>query len=274
MVDAIAKPVTDILNKGYTTSGCQFKIKAKTSLNDAAVKAVVDVSDTNVGRLKWAVPKPFGLEKVSIDKLEFDSAGAVNTEVTSTVANGCSLQLKTELNELKNVLKNFKEVGDTAVGVTYTGIADTTIKVETKLADPAQFEAELTRTFNATTVAVKCEGTRVPDVGLSHTQGPLQLVLKANQLSNLTCLGSYELDKDTQLATSCVLRGSESGAVSVGFQHQMAGGWALKAKMESDNSVSASLKHSVDGLTLLTGARFSPNSSQAGWGFGFQCTVE
>merc|ERR1712007_254925 len=99
------------------------------------------------------------------DKLEFDSAGAVNTEITSTVANGCSLTVKTELNELKNVLKSFKEVGGTAVGVTYTGIADTTVKVETKLADP-------------------------------------------------TCLGSYELDKDTQLATSCALRGSESGAVS------------------------------------------------------------
>jgi len=274
-MDSLAKSVTDILNKGYPTGGCQFQIKQQTKFNDASVKGIADISDgCSVGKLKWKVPKPFGFSKVSIDRLEFDKSGDINTEVTATVADGCDLQIKTELKELNNIVKDFKGNKSTSVGVTYTGVADTVVQVETKVADPAQFTAELMKTFNKTIVGAKCEGANVPDVGISHTQGPLQVVLKANQLSNLICFGSYAMDKDTQFATSCTLRGSESGSVSMGVQHQMSEGWVLKAKLESDSSLSASVKHSAGGLSLVTGAQFAPNSTQSGWGFGFQCIVE
>jgi len=271
--DDIAKSITDILNEDYPTSGCQFKTKQKTAFSDASLEAVVDIAG-NVGKMKMKLPKPFGLNSFSINKLEFDK-GAIKTEVTSKeVANGVSLQLKTELTELKDTIKNFKDNKGTSAGVTYTGIADTVVKAETQLTDPALFKAELMKTHKNTKVGVKCAGVGVPDVGISHTEGPLQVVLTAKQLSDLTCFGSYALDEATSLATSCSLSGSDKGSVSIGFQHQISDGWALKAKMQSDNSVSASLKHKVGGVSILTGARFSPNSVKSGLGLGLQCIVE
>jgi len=270
--DDIAKSITDILNEDYTTSGCQFKTKQKTAFSDASLEAVVDIAG-NVGKMKMKLPKPFGLTSFSINKLEFDK-GAIKTEVSSKVENGVSLQLKTELTELKDTIKNFKDNKGTSAGVTYTGIADTVVKVETQLTDPALFKAELMKTHKNTKVGVKCAGVGVPDVGISHTEGPLQVVLTAKQLSDLTCFGSYAVDDATSLATSCSLSGSEKGAVSIGFQHQISEGWALKAKMQSDNSVSASLKRKVDGVSIVTGARFSPNSVKSGLGLGLQCIVE
>jgi len=270
--DDIAKSITDILNEDYMTSGCQFKTKQKTSFSDASMEAVVDIGG-NVGKMKMKLPKPFGLNSFSINKLEFDK-GAIKTEVSSKVENGFSLQLKTELTELKDTIKNFKDNKGTSAGVTYTGIADTVVKAETQLTDPALFKAELMKTHNNTKVGVKCVGASVPDVGISHTEGPLQVVLTAKQLADVTCFGSYVVDESTSLATSCSLSGSDKGSVSVGFQHQINEGWALKAKMQTDNSVSASVKHKVDGMSFVTGARFSPNSVKSGWGLGFQCIVE
>jgi len=272
--DDIAKSVTDILNEDHVTSGCQFKTKQKTQFSDASWEAIVDVGGKeNVGKMKLKLLKPFGFSNFSINKLEFDKSGDIKTEATSKVADGVSLQLKTELMELSDV-KNFKNNKGTSAGVTYTGLPDTVVKVETKLTDPAQFKAELMKTIKNTKVGVKCEGVQVPDAGVSHTDGPLHVVLTAKQMTDLTLFGSYAVDKDTSFATSCKLRGSDSGSVSVGFQHQINAGWALKAKMQTDNSLSASLKHSNGGCTFLTGARFAPNSAQPGWGLGFQCIVE
>merc|ERR1712050_627931 len=99
-------------------------------------------------KLTWKFPKPFGVAGLSIDKLEMDQKGKFKMEAVMDKTLHHVDNLKFE------VKSDCENLAKTSVGFTFTGIADTQVKFETK--QDMKFTAEVTRSLNANaTLGVK-----------------------------------------------------------------------------------------------------------------------
>lgn len=270
--DDLHKTANDLLSDDYQTSSVQFKAKQKTNLDGAVLTTTVDFlpEDKIVtpGKLSFKFPKPFGTSQVSIDKLELDKGGKFKCETSfSKVHPDLKLELKSDLASLGNV----------AAGVSYSGVKDTVFKLETKPMKPDEFKFEATRQLGAgVTCGMKfgMKNLTSPDLGANLASGPLFVsLLSKESFKVFTAHGSYKLCPPVSAAATYEYGGKKSGQYSVGLAYSVVKGTTLKAKVQQDKTVSASLKHELTkGFTLLAGAKYNLTSGSPS--YGFQLSVE
>jgi len=283
--DDLAKSVNDMFKEDFCTSGCRLKAKAKAQCNKgvcfekAAIEAVIDQGAPGCVKLK--LPNLFRTSALRLDKLELKRNGKIGVETSITLPQpnipGLVFEVKKEVDALGDVINKFDLEGKkaTSVGLTYVPCPDAQIKVETNLGELNQVAAEVMMNGKEGTVGVKWDPSFRPSFGVSRNQGPFFMALEAIQLKHYHGSALYTMDAQTQLAGKYNVHENNEHSFSVAVQHQIDDAWTLKAKLESDTSVSGSLKRKVGGVSVLTGARFSPNSvATKAWGFGFECTVE
>jgi len=283
--DDLAKTVNDMFKEDFCTSGCRLKAKAKAQCNNgvcfenAAIEAVVDQGAPGCVKLK--LPNLFRTSALSLDKLELKKNGKIGVETSITLPQpkipGLVFEVKKEVDALGDLVNKFDLEGKkaTSVGLTYGPCPDAQIKVETNLGDVSQVAAELMMSVKDGKVGVKLDPSYRPSFGVSHNQGAVFMALEAIQLKHYHWSGLYTMDAQTQFAAKYNVHENKDHSFSVGVQHKIDDAWTLKAKAESDTSIGVSLKRKVGGVSVLTGARFSPNSvATKAWGFGFECTVE
>jgi len=221
---------------------------------------------------------PFGISAFNIDKFEFKDSGKIKVETSSAWAEkhvpGLTIECKKDADNVFDALLDKCDAipQNVSVGFTYTGLADTQIKAETKLADVNQFTAEVMRTVKDSKLGVKFNSKNHPDLGVSHTQGKAFVALVAKQCVNVRLNGAYTIDDKTKLAVACNVHGADQGQFAVGLERKVREGWTLKAKVEQDKSLTASLKRQTGGVSLLSGVKISESGHS--YAYGFQCIVE
>lgn len=273
--DDIAKTATEVLSDDYQTSGFQLKAKQKTSWDGAVLTSAVDLyppkdSCMTPAKLTWKLPAPLGFKAISIDKFEMDKSGKVKLEAsTEKVYKDLKVETKSDLS---------LDPSKVLVGLTYTGILDTFLKVETKLTSPKDFVAEVTRNVGPATLGAKLSGSALtsPDLGVRLTYGPYFAALVAKDtLKSFTAHAAYKAPctAPCKIAASYTHGGKASGTGSLGLFYDPNSKTRLKAKVAQDQSISASVKHELSkGFTILAGGRYEVKSSN--YTVGLQLSIE
>merc|ERR1712080_28395 len=93
-------------------------------------------------KITWKLPKPFSFDHISIDKLEMDKSGKFKMECsTSKIRPDLKIEAKSDLVDPTKITSH----------LTFTGIKDTQVKLDTKPMNPQDLTVEATRTMgNAT----------------------------------------------------------------------------------------------------------------------------
>lgn len=266
--DDVPKAATEVLNDDYQCSGFAFKAKQKTTLGGAVATTAVDLwpgkGDVQTpGKITWKFPKPFGLSGVSIDKLEVDKAGKLKLEVSADKAAHKVADLKVETkSDLEDPMK-------ATVGVTYTGLKNAHLKIDTKALTPQDFTAEASYKIDVATVSTKftLKTLTAPDLGARVEYGPAIVSLMAkHKLSVFTASACFKAHANTKLACTYEHGGKSSGNFGVGLVHKLEQGTQLKAKVTQDGTVHGSVKHDLaKGFTVTKGFKYA-KSGDFSWG--------
>jgi len=266
--DDIIKVSNEVLNDDYKTSGYQLKAKQKTSFNDAVLSTDVELwgqdSIVTPAKLTWKLPKPFGYTFIAIDKLELDKKGGLKLEaISDKVYPGLKVK----------VTSDCKDPAKITAGATYTGIKDTQVIVDTKIADPQAITCEVTRTQGMATLGLKYAGKGSPDLAAGFTSGPAFLGAVAKEsFSAFTFAAHYKASPEIRCAANYSYGGKASGNFSLGATYSGIKGVIAKAKVQQDMSVSCSLKYTaIKAFTPLVGLKYD---QKKGVGFGLQLSVE
>lgn len=260
--DDIGKTAKEVLNDDYKTSGCEFKAKQKTSFDGAVLTSTVDLfpakdSCMTPAKLSWKLPKPLGCPVVSIDKLEMDKTGGVKIEASSEkLMKDVKVECKTDVSDISKLV----------AGITYTGIANAQLKVETKVMKPQDcvFEATCASKVGGADCTVGLKGTAANiaalDLGVRVSAGDLFGSLYAkNKFSAFSANCHYKLSGDVRAAASYEYGGKANGQFALGVTYAVKPGTTVKAKVADDQSISCSVKHDVSkGFTVLAGAKADP----------------
>jgi len=270
--DDISKTASEVLGDDYQTAGFQFKAKQKTSWNGAVMTSAVDLfppKDTVMtpAKLSWKIPAPFGFSGVSIDKLEMDKAGKFKLEASSDkVYPALKVEAKSDLVEKSKVIGC----------LTYSGINDTLLKLETKVMNPKDFTAEVTHAVGKATLGMKCgmANMTAPDLGVRFLSGKFfcSLLVK-EKLSAFTAHAFCKASDELKCAATVEYGGKKSGEFSFGLAYDVVKGTQLKFKVQHDQSLSCSVKHELSkGFTLLAGGKF--DSKKKDYTYGLQLSIE
>merc|ERR1712151_672736 len=162
-------------------------------------------------------------------------------------------------------------------GITFTGVADTQIKFETKPMNPADFTLEVTRAVQNLTLGAKLTQATLtkPDIGIRFEQGQLFCALLAkDKLTTFTGHAFYKVQDDLKLAATYQQGGKKSGDFGVGLAYSgLKAGTTLKAKLQQDMSVSCGLKHELSkGFNVLGGLKYESASGKHS--MGLQLSIE
>eukprot|EP00747_Dinoflagellata_sp_TGD_P165485 gnl/TRDRNA2_/TRDRNA2_186804_c0_seq1.p1 gnl/TRDRNA2_/TRDRNA2_186804_c0~~gnl/TRDRNA2_/TRDRNA2_186804_c0_seq1.p1 ORF type:complete len:281 (-),score=83.11 gnl/TRDRNA2_/TRDRNA2_186804_c0_seq1:193-1035(-) len=273
--DDIPKVANDVLNDDYQTAGFQLKAKQKTNWDGAVATTTVDLEtlskgSTNSSKLSWKFPKPFGLAGLSIDKLEMDKAGKFKLECVADKGLHKVADLKLE------VKSDLVDPAKAVTGITFTGLKDQMVKFETKPMKPDDFTAEATRKIGLFTVGLKFGAANLtkPDLGVRCLSGPYFASLLVKEKFSVFSLNAfYKVNADAKVACAYEQGGKKSGNFSVGLAYALKPGTTLKAKLQQDQSVSASVKHDLaKGLTITKGVKYDTKSGS--YTYGLQVSVE
>jgi hypothetical protein len=265
--DDISKTAKDILEDDYQTSGFEFVTKQKTNVSASVATTTVTMFPPTA-KVGWKIPQPFGLKGFSVDKLEMDKAGKFKIETSMDKGlhsvDGLKVEAKSGLEDLSKMTAD----------LTYTGIADTSIKVNAPVLAPDKFTLDVTRSLQQATVGVKCGMANMssPDIGARFATGPLfaSLLLK-DKFKTIAAHASYKASDDLKVAATCVQGKDLKG--SVGVAYTVSKDTTVKAKVAEDTSVTASVKHSVQkGFTVVAGGKFETSSGKLT--YGMKLTVE
>jgi len=265
--DDISKPAASVLGDDFQCKDFQLKTKTKTNLNGATVEGTVDLfaGAGNATKLSCKFPKPFAflgfkpLEGFAIDKFDLDKAGLAKVECSAGKAlhgvDGLKLQINADVGNSLTEPKNF------AYSLTHTGIENTSVKVETKQADPTNFTAELLHGRGPAVIGVKFNGISnlCPSVGANYVQGDIfASVIAKEKFSEFTAHLLYKVAADIQVAATYQQGGKTSGAYSTGCTFPVSAlGASAKAKFDSSNTLSVAFKKELaKGTTLLGGASY------------------
>lgn len=269
--DDLSKTAAGILNDDYQTSGYEFSSKQKTSWNSSVATTTIALFPAKDGvqtpaKLSWKIPEPLGLKGFTVDKLELDKAGKIKLETSLDKklhsVDGLKVEVKTDLSTPSDATKSL------AAALTFTGIADTQIKLDAPIQAPDKFTLDLTRQLGDIQVGAKCgmANLTAPDVGARFASGPLfgSLLLK-NKFQNVTLHASYNASPELKVAATAVKGKDVTGGV--GVQYTVSKDTTVKAKVQEDTSVSASVKHTVaKGLSIVAGGKYSPSSGKLAYG--------
>jgi len=268
--DDISKTANEVLSDDFQTSGYQFKAKQKTSFDGAVLTSTVDIfppkdSVATPAKLSWKLPSPLGFGAFSVDKLEMDKSGKFKLEASTDKAYpGLKLECKSDL----------VSASKASAGFTYTGMADTLLKCETKVTKPDDFSLEVTRAAGIATFGIKAGMQNIarPDLGVRLLSGPFFCSLYAKeQISAFTAHLFYKATPELKLACSGDY-GKKTG-FSVGLAYDVMKGTKLKVKVQQDQSISCSVKHDIaKGFTVLAGGKYDTKKNE--YSTGLQLSIE
>uniref|UniRef100_A0A7S2MLJ8 Uncharacterized protein n=1 Tax=Alexandrium andersonii TaxID=327968 RepID=A0A7S2MLJ8_9DINO len=267
--DDISKTANEVISDDFQTSGYQFKAKQKTNFDGAVLTSTVDLAPKDAcmtpAKLTFKLPSPLGIGFVCIDKLEMDKAGKYKLEASSDKAYpGLKLECKSDLVDTSKV----------SAGFTYTGMADTLVKFETKPAKPQDFTVEVTRAAGIATFGCKAGMANIscPDLGVRLLSGNFFCSLYAKEkISAFTAHCFYKATPELKVAASCDC--GKKKAFTLGLAYDVMKGTKLKVKVQQDQSVSCSVKHDVaKGFTILAGARY--DTKKQDYTTGLQLSIE
>lgn len=269
--DDIIKVSKEVLDDDYKTAGYQFKAKQKTSFDGAVISTDVDLwgkdSVVTPAKLTWKLPKPFGYNFVSVDKLELDKSGNLKLEaISDKVYPGLKVKCTSDL----------KDTAKITAGATYTGLKDTQVIVDAKVVDPGALTCEITHTQGMATVGLKVSGGnfQAPDVALGLTSGPLFMgVMAKEKFGAFTVAAHYKASPELRCAANYNYGGKANGNCALGATYTGLKDLTLKAKIQQDTSLSFSLKNtSIKGFAPMCGVKWDAKTSKMS--FGLQLSIE
>jgi hypothetical protein len=265
--DDIQKVAGSILDDDYQTNGYEFSSKQKTNWNSAVATTTVNLFGAKEGvqtpaKIGWKIPAPLGLAGLTVDKLEMDKAGKFKLETSLDkglhAIDGLKVEVKSDLESVSKITS----------AVTFTGIADTQIKVDAPVTKPDAFTLDLTRSVQNATLGLKCNMANLtaPDLGARFATGPFfGSVLLKNKFQAVTLHAAYTASSDLKVAATCAKGKDLKG--TVGLEYKVSSDTTVKAKVQEDTSVSASVKHSVaKGLTVTAGGKYETKGGKLAYG--------
>mmetsp|Transcript_38195 Transcript_38195/g.89626 ORF Transcript_38195/g.89626 Transcript_38195/m.89626 type:complete len:276 (-) Transcript_38195:79-906(-) len=269
--DDIPKTAAEVLNDDYTVSGYAFKAKQKTSFDGAVITTSVDLFGKDAptpAKLSWKFPKPLGVAGLCIDKLEMDKGGKFKLEASADKALHKIPDLKIEA---KSDLVDPSKI---VTGLTFTGVKNAQLKVETKPASAKDVVAELTYSVcSPFTVGVKYNAGAC-DIGCRMMQGPLfGSILATGNMKIFTGHLFYKVNDKMKFACSGIYGGKADGTVTLGAAYDIAAATKAKAKVSRDGVVCCSLKHDIaKGVTALLGGKY--NTVKGDYSYGVSLSIE
>jgi len=264
--DDISKTASSLLGDDFQCKGCQLKTKQKTQLDGATSEVTVDFAGAGECRtpakLNFKFPKPFGLKGFSIDKLELDSksVGKAETSISKDMHGIDGMKI-----DVKCAPK------DVAMSITYTGIADTSVKVESKNFSAAKYNLEVLHGLGDAVFGAKLDqDTLCPNVGVNYQSGPFFVsVFAKKQFSAFTLHKHYKVSDDIKVAATYDF---PKNSWSVGGSFNL-GDITAKAKVNEAQLVSAAFKTDLaKGLSLNAGGSY--NIASGAYGFGAKVSIE
>lgn len=268
----IAKKSNEVINDDFHLSGYQFKAKQKTNWNGAVFSSQVDLFPKGEdkiqtpAKLTWKLPSPLGCPVVAVDKLELDKTGAAKLEISTEKAYP-KLKIDSKV-DLKDITK-------ATAGFTYSGIAATQLKLETKVSNPQDFTFEATREQGPATLGLKYSSSQTsPDVAANFANGPFFASLVAKDaFKSFAANALYKVNDDVKVAAIYNAGGKQNGQFALAASFQVKNGPLLKAKVQQDQSISVGVKHSIaKGFTVLGGGKY--DTAKGNFGYGVQLSIE
>lgn len=276
--DDLTKPGTKVLNDDYQVKGFQFTTKNKTGWDGATVSTAVDLFDkggATGAKITWKLPSPLGLKGISIDKLEMDKAGATKAEAVldknfHKIHPDLKLEIKTALSDPNGL----------SSGMTFSGIKDTFVKAEFKPMAVGKVKesvvVEMTRDFSGgTSAGLRLKGCSPPkpELAVCGAGGPCFMALTASDMfKSFGVFYLHKLKPHLTIVTAFQRGTKKDDGISAAMAYQVRPETTLKAKLQQDMSVSASINHQLcKGFTVLAGGRFSGKDS---FSFGMKVSVE
>jgi hypothetical protein len=269
--DDLSKNAKDVLDNDYQTSGYQFKAKQNASWNSTVATTTVDLFGKDAiqtpAKLSFKIPKVFGVAGLFVDKLELDKSGKMKLEASAKQdvhgVRGLVLESKSDL----------KSVNGLNCGFTFTGVADTQVKVDAPLSKPDSFSLEATRNVPHGMVGLKCgmANFSAPDVGFRFQSGPVfGSLLVTKKFSCFTAHAFYKVSDEVKVAATCVQDKDIKG--TAGLEYKLTKETTLKAKLQHDQTVSASVQHAVKkGFTVNAGGKFGADGKMS---YGVSLSIE
>jgi len=272
--DDLQKSVADIFDEDYQTSGYQLKAKQKTSWAGAVATTTVDLfgkdSVKTPAKISWKFPNPFGVAGVSVDKLELSKDGKFKFEVSADKAlhkvSGLKFEAKSDLERLEKV----------SAALTYTGLKDTQLKIETKPLNVTDFTLEVTRAFDKITVGLKggLSNIQAPDLGVrAEYKSAVLAVLLKDKFAKQSAYLSLAANSDLKVAAWGTNVSSKAPQYGFGVAYNVIKGTSIKAKVDQALQVSGSVKRSLAaGVTAVVGGQY--NTKTQGLTYGLQLSIE
>lgn len=272
--DDLFKSTTSLVKDDFVSenkAAFQLKTKQKTNLDGATAEITVDVMKGDKGvtsvpaKLTFKFPKPFAfLPGLSIDKFELDSGSKIALDFSA----GKDLH---GIDGLKSEVKGKVDSQEWSSHITYTGIADTSVKVEhTKKAGQAigidGLKAEALRVVGPAVVGAKVDATsQCPDVGVCMEFGDITAaVLATKKFSAGTVYGHYKVSNDVNVAVQ--LPSNLEWVVGATYKHGDV--VSTKFKLDHQLQVSAAFKKDLaKGTTLFGGCGYNLNNQEFSTGF-------
>jgi hypothetical protein len=280
--DDLSKAASDIIgedfpcDKSKQKADFQLITSNKTNFDGASSKVTVDVLKGDKGaisvpaKLTFKFPKPFGfLPGFAIDKFELSPG--------SNVALDCSASKDLHgIEALKVEVKGKVDAGTYTGACTYTGIADTCVKVEVEkkanvdvVSAIKGLKAECLRSVGPAVVGAKFDAaTACPDAGAMMEQGAITgSILAKNKFTEFSVGAVYKVSGDVKVACSAEVGGKKTGQWALAGTYKF-GDIATKFKLGYDLTASGAFKKDLaKGTSLTAGASYNVNSGASAYGF-------
>merc|ERR1712045_854029 len=151
------------------------------------------------------------------------------------------------------------------VGVTYTEIKDTQLKLEATAMKPQEFVLEATRKVGDATLGMKCtkDNLTCPDFGIRMLsgQGFFSLLAK-DKLSVFTAHAHFKASPELRCSAHCEQNQKKGTNFTLGIAYNVQKATQVKAKVAKDQTVSFTVKHALSkGFTVLAGGAYNVKSS-------------
>jgi hypothetical protein len=272
-LNKVAKGV--LIDDYSKTYGHEFKAKQKVDSIDAVVTTTVTLDAKKDGgktastpaTVSLKLPKPFGVAGITIDKFEYNKTGDFKLESSFDKAllsvDGLTVDLKSNLVDTKAI----------STGATFTGIADTQLKFETK-PFKQDFAFEATRIQGPATLGLKCDQSnfQTPDLGLRISQsGVFASLLVTGGFKTFEAHGHYAVTDALDVAVNAKQEGKKGISVTAGVAFQLNAETTIKAKVDEKGSVETITKYSPKkGLTFLLAGKYAGGEP----GYGLAVNIE
>lgn len=258
--DDISKQAAGVFKDDFQCKDFSLVAKNKTQLLSASSEITVPVFPSGAAKLNFKFPN-LGISGVAIDKFELskDGKAAMESSVSKALhgVDGLKLEVKSNL----DLTDAGSALANTTYGSTYTGIANTSLKIETPHADPQNFTLEASHSVSGAVVAAQVKGMAnlCPNVGVNYTAGDLFVAVVAKgQFTEFNVHALYKATAEAKVAATYQHGGKKSGDWAVGATYQVSEDMSAKAKFESNQVASVGIKKELaKGSTLLAGVSYA-----------------